>query len=77
MVPLRAQDYADRRILPFDHLCPFIIIDVHLHLSDVLMAELADFQIYENEAFRKTIVEYKVNIEMIATERNSLLARDE
>ncbi len=61
-------------------LCAFELVEVvgvHLHLTQILVGQLAELQVNENEAGEKTIVEDEINVEMVTLQRQALLTSDE
>ena len=72
-----AEQNADGRVFPFFQKFARVKIRVKLHLPDVLMRELADFQINQNKRAQQTVVENEVNVKMIAVNRDAFLAGDE
>src|ERR1035437_4455998 len=53
------------------------VVDVHLHLPEVLMGDLADFQIEQDVAAQQAVVENQIHEEMVFVEGEPLLARPE
>ena len=51
-----------------------IVVDVHLHLTEILMGEVIHFQVNKDIALKESVVEHKVNIEMSFLESESLLS---
>jgi Cu/Zn superoxide dismutase len=51
------------------------VVDVHLHLPEVLMGDLADLQIDQDIAAQQAVVEDQIHEEMVFVEGESLLAR--
>ena len=51
-------------------------VHVHLHLAEVLVRELAELEIHQHEAAEQAVIEDKVDIEVIAVQRDPLLPRD-
>ena len=74
---LGAENEADGGVVAFDFEEVFVESDIAVHLADVLMGELADFQIDEDEAFQEVVVEDEVHIEFVILEDDSLLPGDE
>ena len=50
-----------------------VIVNVQLHLSQVGVRQLLYFQINEHVALQDRVIKHKVDIEMIAVERQALL----
>ena len=46
-----------------------VVVDVHLHLSNVLVLQFADFQVKEDEAAQKPVVKHQVYDEMLLVKR--------
>ena len=51
-----------------------IVVDVHLHLTEILMGEVIHFQVNKDIALKQSVVEHNVNIEMSFLESESLLS---
>ena len=77
LIFLGAEDEADGGVVAFDFEEVFVEADIAVHLADVLMGELADFQINEDEAFQEVVVEDEVHIEFVILEDDALLPGDE
>lgn len=76
-VCIRTKNDPDRRIVAF---CPFQFIvhpDIHVHLSYVLMGNLACFQIDQNKTFQDVIVEHEINVVILFFRMNMLLSGNE
>jgi len=69
-----AQDNADRGVFIIFLDVPIEVIDIHLHLSEVLMGQLADLEIDQDIAAQQSVIENKINKEMIRFESETLLA---
>ena len=41
-----------------------IVVDIHLHLADVLMGEIFCLEINQHEAFQDVIIKYEIYVEM-------------
>src|SRR5207253_5274980 len=52
------------------------IAHVKIHLPDVAVCQLADFQINQHKTFEQIVVKHQVNVKMIAVNRHSLLSPD-
>ncbi len=74
---LGAEDEADGGVVAFDFEEVSVEADIAVHLADVLVGELADFEVDEDEAFQEVIVEDEVHEEFIILEDDALLAGDE
>ena len=73
----RAEDEADGGIVALDFEEVFVEADIAVHLADVLVGELADFEVDEDEAFQEVVVEDEVHEEFVILEDDALLAGDE
>lgn len=51
--------------------------DIHVHLADVLVAELVDLEVDQHEALEQVVVENEVNVEMGSFRADAELAPDE
>ena len=60
-VLLRAEDDPDRRIVVWTALNVISHAHVHVHLTDVLMRQLARFEIEQDEALQQVIVENQID----------------
>ena len=74
---VRTEDDADGRVVALVHLLAGVVVDVHLHLSDVLMGKIARFEVNEDEAFQDIVIEYEVDMEVPPVEVDVLLPCDE
>ena len=73
---VRTEDDADGRVVAFVHLLAGVVVDVHLHLPDVLMGEIARFEVDEDEAFQNIVIEHEVDMEVPSVEVDVLLPCD-
>lgn len=73
---LRAEDEADGGVIAADLVKVFIQADVAVHLADILMGELADFEIDEDEALQEVVVEDEIDAEFVVLEDEAFLPRD-
>ena len=46
-----AEDNANRRCVPFVHQLTSIVVDVHLHLTEILMRKLPHLKVNQHETF--------------------------
>ncbi len=53
------------------------VIDVHLHLTEILMRQLRELEIDQHEASEQAVVEDQVHVEVIATKGDALLPSHE
>ena len=74
---LGAENEADGGVVALDFEEVFVEADIAVHLADVLVGELADFEVDEDEAFQEVVVEDEVHEEFIILEDDALLAGDE
>ena len=65
---------TNRGVVPWKFHLFFEIPDIEIHLTDVLMGQLADLQIDENKAFQDIVVKNKIDVKMVAIYGNSFLA---
>ena len=70
---IRTQHYADRRVIALVHQFSGIVVDVHLHLSQILMSKIAYLQINQYKAFEDIVVKYKVDIKIASVKADFLL----
>lgn len=68
---------ADRWIVTFVHLLTGVVVDIHLHLANVLMGEIFCFEIDQNETFQNVVVKHEVDVEMSAFDIEMFLPSDE
>ena len=73
----RAEHDADGRVVVFRPFQFIVHSDVHVHLSDILMGNLAHLQIYEDIAFQHHIVEHEVDEVVFRIRADMLLPGDE
>src|SRR5690606_25691617 len=69
VVLARAQHDSDGGVLVLYALESVEVVHVHLHLTEVLMRELAELEIDEDEAPQESVVEDEVDEEVIAVDR--------
>ena len=74
---VRTEDDADGRVVALVHLLAGLVVDVHLHLSDVLMGEIARFEVDKDEAFQNIVIEHEVDMKVPPVEVDVLLPCDE
>ena len=72
-----AQENADGRILTGQPHLAVVVVDVHLHLSDVLMLQVAALEIDKDKALKNPVEEHEGDAEVTLVERDALLASDE
>ena len=70
---LFAQNDADRRSFVFQFHKPVEVIDVHLHLAEIAVAEFADLEIDQHIAAQQAVVEHQIDEEMFLVESEALL----
>ena len=68
---------ANRRIVAFVHLLAGVVVDIHLHLTNVLMGKIFCFEIDQNETFQDIIVKHEVDVEMSAFDVEMFLPGNE
>ena len=54
-----------------------VVVDIHLHLPEVLVGQLPDLEVQEDEGPGEPVVEHQIDEEMLAVERDPLLAGHE
>ena len=62
---ISTQKDSNRRIIVLLHHISCVIVNIHLHLPDVLMGKVARFQVNQDKAFENIIVENEINIKML------------
>ena len=70
---VRTQDDADRRIFVCSGKFALVIAHIHLHLADILMFELAHFQVDQYKTARKPVVKDQIGIDVLSIQRYPLL----
>ncbi len=65
---------ADSRLLEVLLHKAVIIIDIHLHLSEILMGELVCFQVDEDIALQQSVIKDKIYIIVVFIEGETFLA---
>ena len=68
---------ADRWIVTFVHLLTGVVVDIHLHLANVLMGEIFCFEIDQDETFQNVVVKHEVDVEMAAFDVEMFLPGNE
>ena len=58
---------------PSVHLVSGVVVHIHLHLSDVLVGEVAGFQINPHKAFQNVVAEHQINVKMLSIQIKMLL----
>src|SRR3954447_625186 len=53
------------------------VVDIHLHLPEVLVRQLPDLEVQKDEGTCESVVEHEVDEEMLAVERDPLLPAHE
>lgn len=77
LVLLGAQDEADRRSVTRRTTVRVVEPDVRVHLTDVLVRELAELEVDQQETLEDDVVEDEVDEELLVGEGQPLLAGDE
>lgn len=72
-----AEDNADGGVFFWQLDLAVVVVDVHLHLPDVLVLQFADFQVKEDEAAQEPVVKHQVYDEMLFVKREADLAAHE
>ena len=72
-----AEDNADGGVFFWQLDLAVVVVDVHLHLSNVLVLQFADFQVKEDEAAQEPVVKHQVYDEMLFVKREADLAAHE
>ena len=75
IVLFAAEQQADGGILLWQLHVAVVVIDIHLHLTEVLMGEFAKFQIDDEVAAEDAVVKDEVEEVVVAIEGEPLLAR--
>ena len=75
VVLLPTKQYADRWPLEVLFDVTVKVIDVHLHLSQILVTEFPGLQVDEDIALQKPIVEHQIDKERLFVKGEPLLAR--
>ena len=73
VVLLFAQDDANGRGFIFGLHIAVEVVDIHLHLAEVLMGQLADFQVDQHVAAKQAVVEDQIDKEVVFVEGEPLL----
>lgn len=68
------KDNANGRSVPLVHQFTGIVVDIHLHLLQVLMCQFSHFQVDENETFQDVIVGHQVDEEVLPIQGKTLLS---
>ena len=71
---LLAQDDADRGPLVRRLHVAIEVVHVHLHLAQILVAQLADLQVDQHVAAKQTVVEHQIDEEVLLVEGEPLLS---
>ena len=71
---LFAEEDSDGWFLPFTPYMSVVVVHIHLHLAKILMSEFVNLEIYEDVALKKTVIEYKIHIEVFFVECESFLS---
>src|SRR3954468_13003278 len=74
---VRAQHDPDWWVLIGGRQLALIIVDVHLHLPQILVRQLSDLQVQKNKGPGESVIEYEINEEMLALESYPLLSPHE
>lgn len=69
-----AKQDADGRVVAVIHHLAGVVVDVHLHLPQILMGKLADLQVNQHEAFEDVVVENKIDLVVVAVKGDPFLA---
>src|SRR5690242_2420291 len=72
---LFAENHANGRMLIRRLHIAVKIVDIHLHLTKILMGEPTDFQINQDIATEQAVVENEINEEMVVVKGEALLTR--
>lgn len=74
---VRTEDDADGRVVALVHLLAGVVVDVHLHLPDVLMGEIARFEVDKDKAFQNIVIEHEIDVKVPPVEVDVLLPCNE
>lgn len=59
---VRTEDDADGRVVALVHFLAGVVVDVHLHLPDVLMGEIARFEVDKDETFQDIVIKSTIAV---------------
>lgn len=76
-VAVGAEDHADGRVIVRHAQFAVVVVDVELHLDEILLRQLADLEINQDVALQSGVVEGQVDVEVVAVECQPLLPRHE
>ena len=62
---VRAEHDPDRRVLVRGRQLALVVVDIHLHLPEVLVRQLPDLEVQQDEGAREPVVEHQVDEEML------------
>ena len=77
MIFVSAEDDADRLVVTFDIFFLGEIIQVQVHLPNILMIDFAALEVDHHKAFQNAVIKQQVGIEMLSGYAHSVLAGDE
>lgn len=77
IVLVRAKDHTQRRVVAFGSTLAVVVVHIELDLAEIAMSQLADLEIDEHIALEHRVIEDQVDIEMVAVDGDTLLARHE
>ena len=77
IVLILAENDANRRIFFRQLHFAVVVVNIHLHLSDVLMLQLSDFQIEQHKAAEQAVIEHQIDHEMLFVKGKTNLPPDE
>ncbi len=70
-----AKNHSNGRVLIVKFHFAIVIIDVHLHLAEVLVREFSDLEVDQDIAPEDAVVEDEVHIEMVSIEGEPFVCR--
>lgn len=72
--PFSTKQNTDRRIIIRLHHFRFEIVQIHIQLRSILMAELVYLQFHNNMTFQDAVIEYEVGKEIILINQDTFLS---
>ncbi len=65
---------SNRRIISLIHQLTSVVVDIHLHLTEVLMSQDIGFQVNQHKTFKNIVVKNKINEKVLSIQCESLLS---
>ena len=72
-MPLLAEQHTDRGAFGVGFDVAVKVVDVHLHLAQVLVGELADFQVNQPIATQQAVVKHQIDEKMVVVKGEAFL----